>query len=268
MNILLLGGTSDAIRLARKIIDLDSINHQFNLTYSIAGTVRKPDLDCEVISGGFSQFAALQDGKRVTNCSQIGFKNYIIEHHIDCVVDCTHPYATQITTTAFLVCKQLTRPHIVFNRQSWSASEQDNWITAKNWQDAKELLSHFQRPFVTIGQSAVKDTDEIQDTQFWLIRSAIADPIQTLRFKIIRSIGPFDLNNELTLMKQHQTDVLVCKNSGGKSVDSKLQAARQLKIPVIILERPTYSAEMRSHFRDDITAVFEELKRQSLQRNL
>jgi precorrin-6A/cobalt-precorrin-6A reductase len=39
-------------------------------------------------------------------------------------------------------------------------------------------------------------------------------------------------------MRQHRIDVLVSKNSGGEQTAAKLAAARQLQIPVIMVERP------------------------------
>jgi len=42
----------------------------------------------------------------------------------------------------------------------------------------------------------------------------------------------------LTLLRGYQIDVLVAKNSGGGAVEAKLAAAREMDIPVVMLDRP------------------------------
>jgi precorrin-6A/cobalt-precorrin-6A reductase len=39
-------------------------------------------------------------------------------------------------------------------------------------------------------------------------------------------------------MTEHRVDVIVTKNSGGSATDAKLAAARDLGLPVIMIDRP------------------------------
>ena len=55
---------------------------------------------------------------------------------------------------------------------------------------------------------------------------------------LILARGPFTIDEETRLMREERIDVLVTKNSGGAQTDAKLQAARALQIPVIMIERP------------------------------
>ena len=55
---------------------------------------------------------------------------------------------------------------------------------------------------------------------------------------MITGKGPFSLQDETTLLQQHEISHLVCKNSGGISAYSKLEAARALGLPVIVKRRP------------------------------
>jgi precorrin-6A/cobalt-precorrin-6A reductase len=60
-------------------------------------------------------------------------------------------------------------------------------------------------------------------------------------------------------MQRYDVDVLVSKNSGGSVVAAKLEAARLLKIPVLMLERPRLPVADREF--DDIVALSNQLSR-------
>jgi precorrin-6A/cobalt-precorrin-6A reductase len=241
VKVLLLGGTHDAVELAKQLIALSETSElKIELTYSIAGLVRQPPLTCTIHKGGFSQYAeplSLTNNGSKTK-SQQGLKKFLLQHQIDKVIDATHPYATTISSNISVVCKALNIPLLTFCRPTWQAQTGDQWILVNNWDKAKEAMHPFKRPFVTIGRSAINEADSIPEHQFWLIRSAIADKLNQTNYQIIKAIGPFSEEQELSLMKAHDIDVVVCKNSGGSAVDGKLKAASALQIPVIMLNRP------------------------------
>jgi precorrin-6A/cobalt-precorrin-6A reductase len=54
----------------------------------------------------------------------------------------------------------------------------------------------------------------------------------------LQARGPFTLENELALFRNYGVTMLVSKNSGGDSTYPKIEAARKLKIPVLMVERP------------------------------
>lgn len=225
MKILLLGGTADARRLAKRLVQPD-----IEIIYSVAGLVRMPDVECQVISGGFSQFG--------------GLKAYIEQHNIAAVLDVTHPYAEQMTATAWAVTQQLELPYWRFHRAPWQAQAGDNWQLFQDWQQLLPALADYRAVFLTAGQigeaavTAFADYGQ-QKQQRQLLRTAVQPALQLpASMSWIKAIGPFDVAGELALMQAHKIDVLVSKNSGGKATEAKLEAARRLGISVMMLARP------------------------------
>ena len=90
-----------------------------------------------------------------------------------------------------------------------------------------------------MGLEPLRHAAEIPPEQHWLVRCLAAKPLATPRLTLLCAAGPFALEQELVLLRESRVDVLVAKNSGGGAVAAKLAAARQLHVPVVMLERPT-----------------------------
>jgi precorrin-6A/cobalt-precorrin-6A reductase len=60
--------------------------------------------------------------------------------------------------------------------------------------------------------------------------------------QIIISRGPFTLAGELELMRARGIEWLVARNSGGTGARAKIDAARELNLPVVMIARPELPA--------------------------
>ncbi|MCP1131676.1 precorrin-6A/cobalt-precorrin-6A reductase, partial [Robbsia andropogonis] len=49
---------------------------------------------------------------------------------------------------------------------------------------------------------------------------------------------PFTLTGELALFRGHHFEIVVAKNAGGSGARAKLDAARELGLPVVMIDRP------------------------------
>lgn len=233
-RVLLLGGTGDALRLARCL----GPSH----IYSLAGLGRVPgDLQCQVRVGGFG--------------GAQGLATFIAAERIDLLVDATHPYAAQISGNAARAAEQAGIPCWALRRPAWQAGTGDDWREVSDWAELIKTMGDFQRPFFTLGREPLAHLHEIPEHQRWTVRCLDAQPA-VARAEIIGDRGPFDLGAERQLFERLNCDVLVSKNSGGDSTEPKLQVARERGLPVLLLRRPMLPAVTREFaHRDELLSA-------------
>lgn len=225
MSYLILGGTRDGLSMARWLVQ-----QQVPVIYSVAGKVRLPELDCPVVSGGFSAAGGLAE--------------YIRRQGVQAVIDLTHPYAEQISRNAMAAAKEAAVPCWRYERPAWQSTAEDVWYEFESWSDLLPMIEKQRSVFFAIGQlpeSMVRFLEQQSHNagSNYVIRSAV-DSIVCLPKSVthIKAIGPFTEVDEEALFKSHAFDGLVCKNSGGKAMFSKLAVARKLGVPVYMLKRP------------------------------
>jgi len=222
-RILLLGGTGDALRIARQL----GPEH----VYSLAGLGKVPeDLACTVRVGGFS--------------GSEGMARYIVDEGIDLVIDATHPYAAQISANAAQASRAARVPYWALHRPAWQPQAGDDWRTVGDWNELTDALAPFRKPLFTLGREPLAHLDEIPAHQFWVVRCLEAHE-DTARARILAARGPFTLEGERALFALQAFDVLVSKNSGGQATEAKLEVARERGLPVVMLRRPELPAAER-----------------------
>ena len=234
MKILLLGGTADARRLADTLHQA-SVLHRTNkpdqdiqIIYSLAGLVRVPKVDCELVVGGFTQFGGLAE--------------YLRKQNIDMVLDVTHPYAQTMSTKAVAASKELGIPCWRFHRPAWQKNAQDNWGEYQSDEDLLAQLSAYHVPLLSAGQmtdALLKQILNLPNVERIVWRTAVAPTFSMPdKVKWIKAIGPFAFEDERQLLIDENIDVIVSKNSGGTATYSKLEAARELSLPALLHQRP------------------------------
>ena len=169
-----------------------------------------------------------------------GLTSYIQEHKVTAILDASHPFARKISDTAVDAAKRCAIPCIRFLRPEWVQQPGDQWILCRDWNEVLENLYGYRRPFFTVGQLTPEIVAALESGQQALVRSAVdhKTPLSG-NCRWIKAIGPFSLEDEIRIMQDHRIDVLVSKNAGGNATIAKLDAARGLRIPVLMLERPS-----------------------------
>lgn len=219
-RILLLGGVGDALAIARRLAPQD--------IYSLAGLGKLPsDLPCQLRVGGYG--------------GAEGLAAFMAAEGIDLLLDITHPYAAQISANAARAAELSGVPCWALRRPGWQAGDGDDWREVADWAALSAALEPFQRPFFTLGREPLAHLQAIPLHQHWTVR-CLDDYPGTPRARVIGARGPFNLADERALFAAGQFDVLISKNSGSSATDPKLQVARELGLPVLLLARPPLPA--------------------------
>ncbi|MEU4494674.1 cobalt-precorrin-6A reductase [Streptomyces sp. NPDC023998] len=220
MHVLILGGTTEARRLA------EILPGRVRVTSSLAGRVAQPRLPAgEVRIGGFG--------------GAEGLAQWLRAHDVDALIDATHPFAGTISFHAAAAAAETHVPLLALRRPGWVAAEGDDWRPAASLQEAAALLPGLgQRVFLTTGRMGLATFADLAEPWF-LVRSVDApEPPHPPRMQVLLDRGPFTLDGERELLARHRIDVMVTKDSGGAATAPKLTAAREAGLPVVVVQRP------------------------------
>ncbi len=221
MRILILGGTGDATTLAAKASQIPDLE----VVSSIAGRTQTPIAPVGAIRvGGFGGAA--------------GLAQYLRENQIDRVIDATHPFAAQISWNAAQAAAEVGIPHVMLIRPAWEKTEHDRWIEVADIESAVcRVEAQGQRVFLTIGRQQLAPFARLQN--IWFLMRSIDSPTSSIpNGKILLDRGPFTVQDERRLIADYNIDMIVSKNSGGNATYAKIIAAREMEIPIVMIDRP------------------------------
>lgn len=234
MKLLLLAGTSEARRLAGDLAN----EPQIEVIASLAGVTREPlDLPVPMRSGGFGGRAA--------------FAQYLREQKFDAVVDATHPFACIISKRCHEVALEMGLPHLQILRPEWQPQTGDQWTFIADESAAAAHIPQGSVVFLATGRQTLHRFANMTGRRLicrQIDTSEGAFPFEGGEYLIGRP--PFSVEEELELFTRRKVDWLVVKNAGGILSQSKLVAARQMQMPVLLINRPPVLDCMRVETSD------------------
>ncbi|RXH20275.1 cobalt-precorrin-6A reductase [Bradyrhizobium guangzhouense] len=232
---LILGGIADASLLAAEIAraGIDAV-------YSYGGRTRAPaDQPLPTRIGGFGGVSGLVD--------------YIRGEGITHVIDATHPFAVEMSRHAIDACAETGTPLIALERAPWRRAPGDIWIEVDDVNAAAAALPEAPaNVFLAIGRQHIAPFAARPQHAYTL--RFVDPPEAPLPFaaNVIVSRGPFTLEGELEMMRARGIAWIVARNSGGDGAYAKIDAARKLGLPVIMISRPQLPERSRVESVTDV----------------
>ncbi len=169
-----------------------------------------------------------------------GLVQYLQEHNITHVVDATHPFAAQMSWNAFEACRQVGVNLVALTRPAWRAQAGDHWTHVADIEGAVAALA-VDPKCVLLALGKLNVPAFVAQPQHHFVLRLVDQPEvppALPNHTVVVARGPFDVAGDRALMQEHGIELVVCKNAGGIGAEAKLTAARELGIPVIMIDRP------------------------------
>jgi precorrin-6A/cobalt-precorrin-6A reductase len=218
-RLLILGGTTEAVQLQSLVTTIPNLE----VITSLAGRTSQPITKSSRV-GGFGGVSGLIE--------------YLQQENIDFLIDVTHPFANQMSWNAFKASLSVGIPRLQLLRSPWEKQEGDLWLEVDSHEAVTQILPELaERIFLTIGRQELATYAHLKG--LWFLMRMIDPPTSLLPpGKLVLDRGPFSLEHERGLLLTHQIQAMVSKNSGGHPTYAKIIAARELGLPVVMIQRP------------------------------
>ncbi|MDA4844663.1 cobalt-precorrin-6A reductase [Hoeflea poritis] len=221
-SILILGGTKEAAELAGRLTELGVSR----VVTSLAGRTAAPEMPAgETRIGGFGGAQGLAD--------------FLRSEAFELLVDATHPFADTISHNAVEAAVISGIPLMTLRRPAWTAVDGDHWFPVASVDEACTAIPPSARVFLALGRQHIDGFAQRTDVHF--IARMVDPPERPLPFRscdLVIGKPSADPGTEAELLRTYGVTHIVCRNSGGQGAYAKLIAARDLGLPVIMIERP------------------------------
>jgi precorrin-6A/cobalt-precorrin-6A reductase len=235
-HLLILGGTTEASALAAACAV-----RGVTATLSYAGRTAAPAAQpVPVRIGGFGGTAGLTEHLRREGVTHL--------------VDATHPFAAQMSGHAVAAAAAAGVPLLALTRPAWVAQDGDRWTYVPDLDAAVAALDGpARRVMLALGRMHV-DAFAVRPQHHYLLRFVDRPdrPPALPRHDLVVDRGPFTFEGDRALMERHRIELVVAKNAGGTGAAAKLAAARDLALPVLLIDRPVMPDRAEVH---DVAAV-------------
>jgi precorrin-6A/cobalt-precorrin-6A reductase len=190
------------------------------------------------------------------------------EKKIFALVDATHPYASEVHQTARKVAEQSGRPYLRYQRQGMLTSHQ-GWVIANNHNEAAQIACKSGTPvLLTTGsrhlEPYVAESTRRQIPLFARVLDhpesiSACDAVGLKKSGLIFGRGPFSIEQNRAVIRQHQIGVIVTKDSGkAGGVEEKWRAAEREGCVFVVVQRPEETQEQCFLAMDDLVTALQQ----------
>lgn len=253
--ILFLAGTSDARALA---VDLQEKG------FRLLATVVTESAAHSLEEAGVATQIGRLDEEQLAHLVQ--------EREAQAIVDASHPFAEEASRNAMKAANLANVPYIRYERAREEHASSPLITRVKNYEEAAEMAIHHQGTvFLTTGSKTLEvftkkllGLSGLTLVARMLPRLDNMEKCQRLGVEqknIVAMQGPFSKDLNVALYRQYGATLVISKESGKQgSVDEKIEAALELGIPVLLIERPPlHYGTVYSDFNGVLQALAEKI---------
>lgn len=167
-----------------------------------------------------------------------GLRRHLERERVAALIDATHPFAARMQANAAEACALANVARCRLLRPEWTRQPGDRWIEVGSAAEAAGALRELgPRIFLALGARDLPAFAGLSGK--WLLLRGINPPPTPIGHgEFLRARGPFALQDEEALLRQHRVDAIVSRQSGGSGAGAKIEAARRLGLPVVMIRRP------------------------------
>lgn len=239
-TILILGGTAEVNALVSRLCESEPARR---IVLSLAGRTARPILPagCEIRIGGFG--------------GAEGLAAFLREAGVSWLVDATHPFAAGISRNAAAAAALAGVRRIAFVRPAWDTRPGDNWIDVDCLGAARDALPVGARPFLALGRQHLAPFAHRPDLTPVVRMIDRPEPPLAFAADVVLGRPSSNAETETALLRRLGVTHLVCRNSGGAASYAKVEAARRLGLPVVMIARPPAPAPPLAGSLDAVLAL-------------
>lgn len=246
MKIFVMAGTEDGRELAGFLLE-----RGYEVTASVVSEYGRKLLE---------QYAGIRIIARKLDAGEL--VEILRTDKIHVLVDGSHPYAAGASGSAIEACNRVNIPYVRFERATGVTGGDSVYHVSSGEAAAVKAAELGKNIYLTTGSRNLKTFVESPALKDCTITARILPTAEVLAEcealgltpkQICAIQGPFSTELNVELFRHARAEVIVTKDGGQVGgVDTKIAAARILKLPVVVIDRPKISYP-------NVAATFEEV---------
>lgn len=175
-------------------------------------------------------------------------KAYFCEQGVKLCLDASHPYAVNVSRNAMQAAGALGIPYLRFERDLTALDYDRIYVVHSYAEAAKQAAALGRHIFMTTGSRNLRGFLSEPCLQGCIVTARVLPTAEVMEIceeagltpkQIVGLQGPFSKELNKALFTQYKAESVVTKNSGALGgTDTKLQAAAELGLPLVVIDRP------------------------------
>ena len=155
------------------------------------------------------------------------------------IIDASHGFDGHMTRVGHAAATACRVPILTLSRPAWESGEDPLWQNATDIAAAQPLIAPNERVFSATGWASLPEYAGFKGACLMLRQTTPHQRSAPFDFvELVFGTAPFSVAQEIALFEERRVDVVIARNLGGLPSRPKLEAAKALRLRVILIDRP------------------------------